>query len=103
MEEPSVQAISTDLEEHLPEIQRRYGVARIQVYGSIARGEGEPESDVDLLVTFSRTPTLFEMARLQEDLEDLLEREVDITTPGGLHPRVLAAASADAVEVGPGA
>lgn len=84
----------------LPDLRTRYGVEHIQVYGSVARGEAGPDSDVDLLVEFQRTPSLFEMARLQAELEGHLGRPVDLATPGGMRASVLAEARHDAVEVG---
>lgn len=92
--------VKARLEEHLPDLRRRYGVGRIQIYGSVARGEEGPKSDIDLLVEFVEVPSLFDIVRLQEELEDLLGRPVDIATPGGMHPRILANARREAIDVG---
>jgi uncharacterized protein len=56
--------------------------------GSVARGEANQDSDVDVLVEFDRTPDLFELAALKERLAEILERPVDLATPQGLKPRL---------------
>lgn len=72
----------------LPELRRRHAIATIGVFGSWARGEQTPESDVDLLVAFDAPVGLFEVAELEEELEALLGTRVDLVTPGGLRPRL---------------
>ena len=66
----------------LQELCRRYGVKRLGIFGSAARGGAGPLSDVDLLVEFEKdAPTsLFDMARLQEELSRLFGRKVDLAT-----------------------
>ena len=65
----------------LAEICRRYRVAKLELFGSRARGEARPDSDVDLLVTFEEgyTPGL-EFVELAEALEAAFKREVDLLT-----------------------
>lgn len=64
------------------------GVRRLGVYGSVARGEAGPNSDVDVLVEFERTPDLFVFAALRDRLAEILGRPVDLATPQGLKPRL---------------
>lgn len=61
-----------------------FGVASLSLFGSVARDEAGPASDVDLLVEFSRPVGLFEFAGLQEFLSDTLGRPVDLVTANGL-------------------
>jgi predicted nucleotidyltransferase len=67
---------------------RRRGVVRAGVFGSVARGEDTPDSDVDFLVEFEEGRTLLDLSGLRLDLIDLLERDVDVATPASLHPRL---------------
>jgi len=67
------------------EIARRHGVADIRVFGSVARGEAGPESDVDFLVTVSGQPSPWFPGGLVVDLEELLGRHVQVVTDQGLH------------------
>lgn len=64
----------------------RLGVRSLSVFGSAARGEAAPGSDVDLLVDFDRPTGLIAFVRLQMLLETWLGRPVDLATPEGLRP-----------------
>jgi predicted nucleotidyltransferase len=64
------------------------GVRRLGVFGSVARGEAGPDSDVDVLVEFDIVPDLFEFAALRDRLAEILGRPVDLTTPQALKPRL---------------
>jgi len=57
-----------------------FGVKSLSVFGSVARGEAGPESDIDLLVEFKRPIGLFEFIELKEYLENLLRHPVDLVT-----------------------
>jgi hypothetical protein len=69
------------------ELRTRFGVGSIALFGSYARDEARPESDVDLLVEFERTPTFLSYMELIEFLEQLFGTRVDIATPNKLKPR----------------
>ncbi len=64
----------------------RWQVQELAVFGSVARGEAGPESDVDLLVTFAVTakPSLLTLAAMEIELEDLLGRPVDLVERRGV-------------------
>ena len=67
--------------ERLEGLCRRYGVARLEVFGSFARGDAGPESDLDLLVTFEAgTQVGLEFVALKEELALLFGRPVDLLT-----------------------
>jgi len=72
----------------LPELQARYHVATLELFGSYVRGEARPDSDVDVLVTFTRTPNLFELVELKYRLEEALGVEVDLTLKKTLKPHL---------------
>lgn len=69
-------------------IAREHGVRSVRVFGSTARKEAGPESDIDLLVEMEPGRGLFEQARLLMELELLLGREVDVVTPEGLRDHI---------------
>ena len=89
------------LQAHRPkilELATRHGARNVRVFGSMARGDATPASDVDLLVEVEPGRTLLDVIALEQDLEDLLGRSVDVVTDGGLSPylqaRILAEAAA---------
>ncbi len=61
-----------------------FGVHSLSIFGSVARGEEAPESDVDILVEFEKPIGLFGFVRLQRYLQELLGRGVDLVTPDAL-------------------
>lgn len=59
----------------------------VAVFGSVARGDERPDSDLDFLVEFERGSSLFDLVRVQDELQELLGHPVDVVSLGGLLPR----------------
>jgi uncharacterized protein len=74
------------LTEHEDELREKYGVESLSLFGSVARDEAQPNSDVDLLVVFNRPMGLFGLIALQQHLEELFGCKVDLGTPNSLRP-----------------
>lgn len=70
----------------LIDICREHGVDFVGLFGSTARHEDSPESDIDLLVRFGRKTSLLGVVRLERELHDALARPVDVLTEGALSP-----------------
>ena len=76
---------------------RRFGIARLDVVGSVARGEDGPGSDVDLLYELAQGRALgWEIEDLSQDLADLFGRPVDLVSRKALHPLIRDQVLADA-------
>ncbi len=73
-------------------LRQRYGVARLGLCGSFGRDAATDASDVDLLVTFTARPTLYDVVRLKHHLEAALGRPVDLGMPSALGDGPAAAA-----------
>lgn len=73
------------LSEHGPEIKARFGVGWLALFGSTARGDAGPDSDLDILVEF-RLPTFRNYMGLHRYLEGLLDRPVDLVSGAALRP-----------------
>jgi predicted nucleotidyltransferase len=77
------------LEEVLPLLREQFGVTKIGIFGSTARGEDRPESDVDVLVELSPDRLTFRnFMALADFLEELYGWKVDLLTVGGLDPLI---------------
>ena len=74
--------------EDILRIATRYGAYNVRVFGSVARGEADSESDVDLLVDMEPGRSLFDLGGLLMDLQDLLGCNVDVVTEDGLRDRI---------------
>lgn len=72
------------LRENFDRIRTEYPVKSLSIFGSTARDEAGPDSDVDVLVEFTEIVSLFELAGLKLDLEELLGCRVDVVTANGL-------------------
>ena len=67
-------------------LANHYGVERMRIFGSLARGQATPDSDIDFLVAFRRGKTLLDLIGFKQDLEELLGRKVDVVSEGGVSP-----------------
>jgi predicted nucleotidyltransferase len=81
------------------ETARDVGARDVRVFGSVARGEERPDSDIDILVTLEPGRTLMDLARLEAKLEALLGRSVDVTTVSALREPVRSTALREAISV----
>lgn len=75
------------------------GAENLRVFGSVARGEERPGSDVDFLVTLKPGRTLMDLVRLEARLEQLIGRPVDVITENGLREPIRTSALRDALRV----
>lgn len=76
---------------NLPQITailKKYGIKEAGVFGSVARGEDRPTSDIDIMIQMGKTLNLFEYARLQIDLEKSTGKKVDLVSKNHIKPRL---------------
>lgn len=78
-------------------IAARHGARNVRVFGSVARGNVRPGSDVDFLVDLEPGRSLFDLGGLLIDLQKLLGVDVDVVTERGLRPRIRAEVLREAV------
>ncbi len=79
------------------DIAARYGASDIRVFGSVARGDGSENSDIDLVVRFKEGTSLMDHGELMEDLTEALGCRVDIVSEGGMKDRFRANVEKEAV------
>jgi hypothetical protein len=88
-----------DLQDKRLEILRiaaSHGARNVRLFGSNARGEDRPDSDLDILVDMDSGRSLLDLVGLGQDLEDLLRRKVDVLTENSVHPALRARILAEA-------
>lgn len=79
------------------DIARQYGASKVRVFGSVARGDAQPDSDIDLLVEMESNRSLLDLGGLVMELKQLLGCSVDVVTERGLKNRIRARALSEAV------
>jgi predicted nucleotidyltransferase len=75
--------------EKLVKILRKHGTKKIAVFGSYARDEAKPESDIDLLVEFSERKSLLDLVGIEQELSDALGVKVDLLTEKSISPYLI--------------
>ena len=87
-EKSSRQRLSERLKEKILPILKKYGIKKAALFGSFARGEQKPDSDIDILVKFKdrENKTLLDLVGLELELVDVLNRKVDVLTYNSIHP-----------------
>jgi uncharacterized protein len=76
-----------------------HGVTNLRVFGSVARGEDGPDSDVDLIGELPATMGLFGLARVRNELEAILDTRLDLVSSGDLKPDVHARVDREAIRL----
>lgn len=74
--------------EEILQVAARHGAHHVRIFGSVARGEADAESDVDFLVDMEAGRSLFDLGGLLADLRQLLGVDVDVVTEKGLRARI---------------
>ncbi len=88
------------LTDHKDELRDKFGVTSIAIFGSTARDEARPDSDVDTLIEIERPASLFTISKVNFYLEDILGAKVDLATPGGLRSPIRERIYQDLIYVG---
>ncbi len=80
--------IQSILSKHKEELNKKYSVREIGVFGSYARGEQKQSSDIDILVEFEEPIGFFKFLELEEHISKILGVKVDLVTKNALKPRI---------------
>lgn len=69
-------------------ISKKYGAKSIRIFGSVARGEDRPDSDLDIIVEMEKGASLLDIIAIKQDIEDILGRNVDVVTEASISPYI---------------
>jgi len=78
----------TIVKQNFEALENKFGVKRIAIFGSTARGDNTAKSDIDIIVEFNKPIGLFAFVELENQLSKLLGRKVDLTTKKALKPSI---------------
>ena len=95
----SVKSLIYQKRTEILKITKKYGVIKIQLFGSVAREEESRDSDIDFLIKFEEGRSLFDLISLKCELHDLLNMKVDVVTEDALHWNIRENIKSEVVEV----
>lgn len=84
----TLEEIKKILKEHKAEVQEKYKVRDIGIFGSFVRGEQKKQSDIDILVEYSELPDIFLLIDLEDYLRKILKKKVDLVRKGAIRPEL---------------
>jgi uncharacterized protein len=83
-----LETVMLGLRQSMPELEQRYKVKTLGVFGSYVHGEQHNSSDLDLLVEFNEPPSLFKFLEMEYYLSDLLDIKIDLVMKDTLKPAI---------------
>ena len=83
-----LERIMNEIRNNMPYLQEKYRVKSIGLFGSYIRGEQKERSDVDMLVEFAHPVTLLEFVALENSLNEMIGKKVDLVMKNALKPRI---------------
>lgn len=84
----NLQQIKKSISSNISPLREEFGVQKIGIFGSFSRNEQSDKSDVDVLVEFSKSPSLFKFIELEKILTNLVGRRVELVTRNALKPAI---------------
>ena len=75
--------------EKLIHILKKHGAKKVEIFGSYARGEAKPGSDIDVIVEFKERKSLLELVGIEQELEDSLGMNIDLLTESSINPYLM--------------
>lgn len=95
----AIAAILKDKREDILRITSTHGARNVRVFGSLARGDSAPDSDLDILITLDPDRSLLDIVAVKQDLEDLLQVKVDVVTEAAISPYIREQVLKDAISL----
>ncbi len=84
----TIEDVKNCLNRHKSLLQKKFNVKRFGIFGSYARQEQTPSSDLDILVDYEELPNLLELIELENYLEEILHLKIDLVTRNGIKPQL---------------
>ncbi len=84
----TLREIKQILKKHKPEVQAKYNVSELGIFGSFVRGKQRKRSDIDILVEFTELPDVFLLIDLEDHLRRILKKKIDLVRKGAIRPEL---------------
>ena len=91
--------IPDEIREKIIAILTGYGAVKISIFGSFARGEERPDSDIDIIVRFKQPKSLIQLIGIEEEVKMAIDRNIDLLTENSISPYLVEAIRRDEVVI----
>ena len=81
--------VPDEIKETIINILSGYGATKISIFGSFARGEMQPESDIDIIVRFDHPKSLLQLVHIEEEIKIAVHRNIDLLTENSINPYLI--------------
>ncbi len=88
-----------EISEKIEDICREYAITLFAIFGSSARGDNRPDSDIDILVRFKEVKSLLEIVHIQNEVSEVLKRKVDLVTEGSIPEKLKKVIISDSIVI----
>lgn len=78
--------VPDEIKRNIIRVLRGHGAVKISIFGSFARGEERPESDIDIIVRFDHKKSLLQLIRIEEEVKIAVNRNIDLLTENSISP-----------------
>jgi len=87
-EQIKIENLIKKIKEHQKELEKKFGIIEIKIFGSYVKNQQTPKSDLDIIVEFKETPGFIKFMKIEEYLSSLLGVKVDLLTREGISPYI---------------
>jgi len=92
-------SVPDEIKDPIITILRGYGAIKISIFGSFARGEERPESDIDIIVRFDKPKSLLQLIHIEEEIKNAVQHNIDLLTENSINPYLIDAIRRDEVVI----
>ena len=92
-------SVPDEIKDTIIQILRGYGAKKISIFGSFARGEDRPESDIDIIVRFEKPKSLLQLIHIEEEIKKAVQHNIDLLTENSINPYLIDSIRRDEVVI----
>jgi uncharacterized protein len=92
-------SVPDEIKDTIIKILREYGAIKISIFGSFARGEERPESDIDIIVKFDKPKSLLQLIHIEEEIKNAVQHNIDLLTENSINPYLIDSIRRDEVVI----